>query len=228
MASGDGRLVPERPLSKSEYAYEALRRQILDGELRPGDRLLLRPLAEQLGLSVMPVRDAIRLLERDGLVRAETHRGATVTPVAVGTVVELIGIRMWLEALAVREAATRHDEASLALVRERLAAAEALLGGDPSAFSGANRALHEAIEAPASSELRGVIAELWDRGAQARRRTSLFVLGPDVRPAAQAAHRAIVAALAARDEDAAVAAMLAHREATLAAWRAVADGHAGT
>jgi len=55
-------------LTKTDYAYTELRRRILDGELAPGERLLLRQLAEELGISVMPVRDAIRLLERDGLV----------------------------------------------------------------------------------------------------------------------------------------------------------------
>ena len=96
-----------RPLTKSDYAYQALRRQILDGELAPGERLLLRTLAEVLGLSVMPVRDALRLLERDGLVQTERHRGAIVTPVAVDTVIRLIGIRMWLEALAIPETLVR-------------------------------------------------------------------------------------------------------------------------
>ena len=94
---------PARP--KSEYAYKALRQRILDGVLRPGERLLLRPLAEELGLSVMPVRDAVRLLEGDGLVRVESHRGATVTPIEAETVVALIGIRMWLEVLAINDAA---------------------------------------------------------------------------------------------------------------------------
>jgi DNA-binding transcriptional MocR family regulator len=53
-------------LTKSEYAYAELRRRILDGQLPPGARLLLRPLASELGVSVMPIRDAIRLLERLG------------------------------------------------------------------------------------------------------------------------------------------------------------------
>jgi DNA-binding GntR family transcriptional regulator len=210
----------EQPLTKSEFAYQALRRRIVDGDLRPGERLLLRPLAEQLGLSVMPVRDAMRMLERDGLVQTESHRGSTVTAIAADTVVELIGIRMWLEVLAVQEASPRHTAASLVAVHDRLEDAQAAVGSaDPTAYSRANRALHEAIEVPASPHLRGLIDDIWERASQARRRTSLFTLVPSKPAEAQREHRRIVTALAARDSEAATAAMIAHRDSTLRAWR---------
>ena len=65
-----------------------------------------------------------------------------------------------------------------------------------------------------------MIAELWDRGWAARRRASLFALGPDVRRDAQRAHRVIVDAVARGDAEAAAAATIAHRDATLETWRA--------
>jgi DNA-binding GntR family transcriptional regulator len=220
MGSVEETPLPAAPLTKSAYAYEALRRKILDGELRPGERLRLRPMAEELGLSVMPVRDAVRLLERDGLVHTESHRGATVAPIVAETVISLIGIRMWLEVLCARETALLHDDASLALVHQRLDEAQALVdAADPLAYARANRALHEAIAEPASSELQALMRELWDRSWQARRGSSLYGFVPDRRPEAQAEHRAIVRALDERDPDAAAAAMLVHREATLASWR---------
>lgn len=209
----------EEPLTKSMYAYQVLRRRVLNGELAPGERLLLRPLAEQLGLSVMPVRDALRMLERDGLVQSETHRGTTVTQIDANTIVDLIGIRMWLEVLAVQEATPRHDHASLAIVRESLRAADQAVAGEPLEYSRANRTLHEAIEAPASSELQRLIAELWEKVWQARRRMSLFSLVPEMRTRAQKEHRSIVAALKAADTDAAVEAMTRHRDSTLTVWR---------
>jgi DNA-binding GntR family transcriptional regulator len=220
MSDATDRAPAEQPLTKSMFAYQALRRQILNGDLAPGERLLLRPLAEELGLSVMPVRDALRMLERDGLVRSESHRGSTVTPIASGAIVELIGIRMWLEVLAVNEAAARHTPETLAAVRERLDAAEAeAVHGEPLAYAQANRALHEAIEEPASTELRTMIDDTWERVWQARRRTSLFSLVPDIPAQAQREHRRIVAALVKADAEAAGAAMLAHRKSTLAAWQ---------
>ena len=110
------------PQTKSRYAYEVLREQIVAGTLAPGERLRLRTLAESLGLSEMPVREALRMLSRDGLVEFSDHRGATVTEIPLEDVRETISARMWLEILAVREAVPRHDATSLAAVRRALAA----------------------------------------------------------------------------------------------------------
>lgn len=206
-------------LMKSDYAYAELRRRILDGELPPGTRLLLRPLAAELGISVMPVRDAIRLLERDGLVTSKNHRGATVTTISRETVMELVSIRMWLEILAVREATPRHDAGTLAQVERALAEAErAAASGSALAYAQANRAVHEALEAPAPAGLRQLIDEIWDRFWQERRRMSLFVLVPERIAGAEAEHREIFDAIHRGDADAAVKAMAVHRDSSVAAW----------
>src|ERR671937_118740 len=134
-------------LTKSEYAYAELRKRILDGRLQPGARLLLRPLAHELGVSVMPIRDAIRLLERDGLVTVHNHRSATVTEIERTAVVDSVGIRMWLEILAIREATPRHTARTLAAAERALAdAARAASAGKPLAYARANRAVHTAFE----------------------------------------------------------------------------------
>jgi DNA-binding GntR family transcriptional regulator len=209
-------------LTKSEFAYQELRRRILDGELRPGERLLLRPLAEDLRLSVMPVRDALRMLERDGLVTSESHRGTTVSPISSTTVYDMISMRLWLEVLAIREAVPRHDERTLERVDQELANADAVVEtGDGLAYAAANRALHQAMEAPAPAPIRGLVDELWERLWQARRRMSLFSLLPGSRADAQREHAGIVAAIRSVDADAAAELMARHRESTLASWRRV-------
>jgi DNA-binding GntR family transcriptional regulator len=206
-------------LTKSEYAYQELRRRILEDELAPGERLLLRPLADELGLSVMPVRDALRMLEGDGLVTLESHRGATVTDISRGAVLETISARMWLEVLAVREAAAGHTDASMRAVERAIKAARiAADRGDGAAFTRANRDLHEAIEAPASDTLKELIRELWERLWQVRRRVALYTTVPQRIPEAQEEHEAVVAGLRNGDPDAAGAAMERHRRSTLAAW----------
>jgi len=206
-------------LTKSEYAYQELRRRILEDELAPGERLLPRPLADELGLSVMPVRDALRMLEGDGLVTLESHRGATVTDISRAAVLETISARMWLEVLAVREAAARHTDASMRAVEKAIAATRAAAEkGDGAAFTRANRDLHEAIEGPASETLRELIRELWERLWQVRRRVALYTTVPERIPEAQAEHEAIVAGLRERDPTAAGAAMEQHRRSTLSAW----------
>jgi DNA-binding GntR family transcriptional regulator len=206
-------------LTKSEFAYQELRRRILDDQILPGERLLLRPLAEELGLSVMPVRDALRMLERDGLVTLESHRGATVTQIPKETVIQTISMRMWLEVLAIREAASRHTEDSIANVERMLADAEnAMHAGDGLAFTGANRRLHEAMEEPAPEPIKAQVRDLWERLWQTRRRSALFVLRPEHMAVAHEEHVQIVAALRARDPDAAAAAMERHRSTTIVAW----------
>jgi DNA-binding GntR family transcriptional regulator len=218
MPSTNSRVVTGH-LTKSEYAYHELRRRILDAKLAPGTRLLLRPLAEELGLSVMPVRDALRMLEGDGLVTLESHRGATVTQVPREEILQIIGMRMWMEILAVREATPRHTAASLKRVEKLLADAEqAMSDGDGRAYTRVNRALHEAIEAPAPEPIRQLIRDLWERLWQTRRRTALFETLPHRMPEAQAEHRAVVAAVRAGDAEAAGAAVERHRVSTLAAW----------
>ncbi len=216
------------PVTKSEYAYAELRRRILDQELAPGARLLLRPLARQLGLSVMPVRDAIHKLERDGLVRTQSHRGATVTGISSEAVIQHISIRMWLEVLAIRDATPRHDAASLARVDELLEAADAAARtGDGLAYASANRRLHEALEAPAPAPVLAMIDKVWDQLWQARRRMSLFQLLPQRIQEAQEDHRKIIASVRAKDVETAGQAMADHRLSTLAAWEAaLRDGPA--
>lgn len=213
-------------LTKSDYAYTELRRRILDGELAPGSRMLLRPLADELGVSVMPVRDAIRLLERDGLVATKSHRGATVTGISRDAIIDAISMRMWLEILALREATPRHtaetlEVAELALVQAEHAAAT----GEGIAYTRANRVVHEALEAPASLALRQLIHELWDKLWQARRRMSLFVLSSDRIVGAEAEHRELFDAVRRRDADDAADVMARHRESTLSAWDNVLDEH---
>ncbi len=138
-------------------------------------------LAAELGLSVMPVRDAIRMLEGDGLVRTESHRGTSVAPIDPETVVELIGIRMWLEVLAVIEAAPPHTPQSLcASSTSGWRRPEAAVHGDALVYARANRALHAAIErARVGPQLKSMMSDLFDRGWQARRGSSVYTLVPD-------------------------------------------------
>jgi DNA-binding GntR family transcriptional regulator len=214
------------PLTKAEYAHSELRRRILDGELPPGTRILLRPTAEELGLSMIPVREAIRMLENDGLVETASHRGATVTEISPAAIVQSIGIRMWLEVLAVREATPHHTPATLEHARTLLDKADrAAASGDALGYSRANRDFHEALELPAPARLRALVGEVWDQLWEARRRMSLFILLPERIGVAQAEHRELWEAVARGDAEAAASVMQRHRESTLAAWRnALPDG----
>ena len=210
------------PMTKAEYAYAELRRRILHGEVNAGTRLRLRHLAGELRLSEMPIREALRLLQRDGLVSFQSHRGATVTAVSPEHVIERISIRTWLEVLATEEAAGAHTDRSLASVEAALERAQgAAEAGDPMQFSAENRAFHEAVHAPASPLLREAIAAEWDRVWQARRQRSLFAVVPRRMLEAQQEHRLLFDALCRGAAADAVLAMTEHRRRTLQTWRQV-------
>ncbi|MDO9210228.1 MAG: GntR family transcriptional regulator [Deltaproteobacteria bacterium] len=91
-------------ISKSEYVYRSLRGAILNGVIKPGSFLNQAELAEQIQVSRMPIRDAINMLAREGLVRIILHKGAKVTHFSPKDIQEIYAIRKILEGYAIREA----------------------------------------------------------------------------------------------------------------------------
>lgn len=111
-----------RPVSSPNPAdaYHQIRRWIVEGRLRPDERLVEQRLAEDLQLSRTPVREALRMLQSEGLVRFEPNRGARVRSLTVNDIADLYELRGRLEAMAAELAATRATPEELA----RLDAAE--------------------------------------------------------------------------------------------------------
>jgi DNA-binding GntR family transcriptional regulator len=90
------------PRSLAELAWMALREEILTGRLAPGTPLRLRDLAARLGMSVIPVREALHRLHQEGLVSREAQKGAVVAPVSVQDMEDLYRVRIELEGLAIQ------------------------------------------------------------------------------------------------------------------------------
>ena len=82
-----------------------LRQEILNGNFEPGERLVQEELAATLGVSRMPIREALRILEAEGLVELQPHRGAVVRSLGADDVEEIYALRAQLEELAVRQSA---------------------------------------------------------------------------------------------------------------------------
>ncbi|MBU8906599.1 GntR family transcriptional regulator [Desertibacillus haloalkaliphilus] len=98
------------------YVTTSLRQAILDGTLKKGERLKQEEWATRLGVSRMPVREALRQLQIEGLVKIEPHRGAIVTPITVEDIEEIYHTRSFLEGLAVEKSLpylTREDKEEL-------------------------------------------------------------------------------------------------------------------
>jgi DNA-binding GntR family transcriptional regulator len=181
---------------------EALRRDIVGGRYRPGARLKIQDLAARYDVSMMPVREALRQLEGERLITLDAHRGATVRAVTVRFVRDLYGVRDALEGLLVERCARLATDAEI-LAIEALAAAweTAADRGDAARLLEANRRLHEKINRIGENEEAFhllssgwplILALRLQIGFGARRLNEI-----------RDQHRALVAAIAARDPAAA-------------------------
>ncbi len=116
----------QRGKSLHEQAYEALRVSILSGELAPGDRLIETQLAQGLQVSRTPLREALRQLQREGLVTADISGGLRVTTISADDAIQLYDCRLALEQLSVAEACRNASDAQLQRLAEFVNKAEAL------------------------------------------------------------------------------------------------------
>ncbi|PTX64603.1 GntR family transcriptional regulator [Melghirimyces profundicolus] len=87
-------------LNKQQYAYQILRSRILDGTYSPGYRLVINQIAKEMSLSAIPVREAIRQLEADGLIQYKPYSGAVVTPIDKNQYLETLSTLAVLEGYA--------------------------------------------------------------------------------------------------------------------------------
>ena len=111
----------QKTASSHVDAYERLLNAIDSGELAPGSRLLEAQLAERLGVSRTPVREALRRLEAQGLVTHEPHRGVVVAELDYDQLGELYAVREVLEGTAARLAARHASPEEVEVLREMVA-----------------------------------------------------------------------------------------------------------
>lgn len=97
-----------RPLR--EIVYEELKRQIMIGEIPPGTRMMEVELAEDMGVSRTPIREAIRKLEKEGLVSIEPRRGAYASEISIKDMVDVLEVREFLESMAAGLAAKKINQ----------------------------------------------------------------------------------------------------------------------
>jgi DNA-binding GntR family transcriptional regulator len=204
-------MTDETEIPQGQTAYRRLLDDIRNGALLPGARLRETELAERLGISRTPVREAIRQLEADGLVTHLPRQGATIRSLDHGEVIELYEMRAVLEGTAARLAA----RAASAIELEELAALndELATAAPGSTAREVNRQFHRTL-------LDSARNRFLVKAMNALQRT-LLILGPSTladgtrATDAVAEHAEILRALSARDGEAAEAAMRLHIEAAL-------------
>ena len=117
-----------RPLR--EIVYEELKRQILVGEIAPGTRMMEVDLACEMGVSRTPIREAIRKLEKEGLVTIEPRRGAYASDISIKDMLDVLEVRQNLEGMAAALAASKvSEEEKLAFIKANEDYKKAILGG---------------------------------------------------------------------------------------------------
>ncbi|MFT4230542.1 MAG: GntR family transcriptional regulator [Microbacterium sp.] len=165
--------------SKSERAYEWLRDRIAHREYSPGYRLVLGTIADRLEMSVVPVREAIRRLEAEGLVTFERNVGARVAVVDEGEYVYTMQLLGLVEGCATALSAPLLDAAALdraAAVNERMR--HILDRFDAHAFTRLNEQFHSVLYEPCPNpHLLDVVHQGWSR--LTRLRDSTFAFVPD-------------------------------------------------
>ena len=196
-------------LSKSQLAYDYLRDRIALHELSPGYRLVLQSIADELAMSVVPVREAIRRLEAEGLLTHEPRRGLSVSRPDHSQIVELYVMREILEGAAARLAAQHASETEIAAMEE-LVAGEPAVFADAPKLAAVNQRLHGLLYLAAHN--RYLLRSLEQLSATMALLPSLLTFGGRARQAHEE-HLALLAALRARDGAAAEEAAKAHSRA---------------
>lgn len=210
-------MVDDIQLQMNEYlplrdvVFQTLRQAILRGELKPGERLMEIHLAQKLGVSRTPVREAIRKLELEGLVLMVPRKGAVVAEITVSDLEDVLEIRMALEELAVKSACRRISAEQLENLKQLAEKfRRTLKGDDVGACAQADMEFHDAIyNATENGRLVQILNNLREQMYRYRMeylkdRQSHGILVKE--------HEEILRALEIKDEEAALQATCSHIE----------------
>lgn len=204
-------LTVERPVAMRRRVYDSLRDRILRGRIPPSTRLVEARLAQEIGASRTPVREALHLLEREGLVEAFPRGGYRVRGIAWSEVEEICEIRVLNETLAARWAIERMDETDRAALEENVARSEAALRDDRwDSFAEYDGEFHEILVRASRSPRLLELCQTLRRHMLLYRAESLA--DPDAVSLALEGHRRIAARIRARDREGVAAAIRRHLE----------------
>ncbi|MCB8943733.1 MAG: GntR family transcriptional regulator [Ardenticatenaceae bacterium] len=203
--------------SKNEVVYELLHQAIIRGDYKPGERVVIDDVATKLGVSSIPIREALRQLEADGFVEIAPYVGATVTEISADSIFEIFGLLETMEAICARSACRCMTDAEIAKLDELVQQMDASMN-DPENWSKLNKTFHLQICDYAHTglikEMMRKVLDHWDR---LRVQYMKDVLGLRVEMA-QAEHRQIMIAFHNRNADEAEQFIRVHNQNALAAY----------
>jgi len=203
--------------SKNEVVYNLLHQAILHGEYQPGERLVIDELASKLGVSAIPIREALRQLEADGFVQIAPYVGATVTEISADSVFEIFALLETMEAICARAACQRMDKAEIDKLDELVQRMDACKG-DPECWVKLNKQFHLQICDYAHTrlikEMMEKVLDHWDRLRTCYMKDVLVVR----LEMAQLEHRQIMEAFHNGETDEVEGLLRKHNQSALAAY----------
>jgi DNA-binding GntR family transcriptional regulator len=226
-----GRMIVPAPalqhVTKQQFVYGLLRSAIIKCELAPGERLVIDELARRFQVSIIPVREALRVLQSEGLVVSVAHTGTTVAPISRASVYEVFTILEGLEVVSTRAAASRATQAELdKLTRIVRAMDEAVVNDHPADWADLNTAFHLAIGRVAGMPLlEDMLRRALDNWDRIRRHYFRDVLARRI-PQAQDEHQLILTQITQRDLPALELTVRAHNQRALESYSSYLDSAA--
>ncbi|MFW2340005.1 MAG: GntR family transcriptional regulator [Acidimicrobiia bacterium] len=202
-----------------ELVLEQLRQKILSGELAAGSRLVQSDVALTMGVSTTPIREALRDLATEGLVRFDPHRGAVVPELSSDEFKEIYEFRMLLEPKAMRKAVERVTPELLERL-DRLHR-QMMEETDPARWVQMNREFHMGVyEVGVSPRIAAIIRSLQDASVMY---VGVALGAPGLLGEANEGHGAILESLQRRDPDMAAEATLSHLKSSMKAFDSLPD-----
>ncbi|MDT7630091.1 MAG: hypothetical protein QOI50_2021 [Pseudonocardiales bacterium] len=211
-----------RPPTAQQAVLAELRRAILEGELPPGSQLIQEAVAEKLGVSRVPVREAMRILQGEGQISYTPHQGYFIAQLDLQELEEIRRIRELLEEEAVVKAMPNlRDEDIAAMVEAYDEMEQAGTAGDISAMNAAHTRFHFALLAASGMpRMIRILRQLWDAADPYR---AVYHGEEASRHTAQKQHAALLRAAKHRDTARAVKILRDHRQQTIDRLRGALD-----
>jgi DNA-binding GntR family transcriptional regulator len=204
--------------SKKELVSETLRQAILNGELLPGTRLVIDDLAKQLGVSPIPVREALQQLDADGYIVLEPYLGAKVAPIEAESVIEVFSLLETMEVVSSRTACQHMSDADFSALEIILLRMDSLIN-EPELWSQENRHFHSFICEKSGTRLIGsLMSKVLDHWDRLHRYFLKDVFARRLRQA-QREHWEILKSLRARDPARTETVVRQHAQAAMSAYQ---------
>ncbi len=205
--------------TKQEMVYQTLRNTIMRGALRPGTRLVIEEIANRLKVSHIPVREALQLLQSEGLVVTIPHAGATVAPIEQESITEIFTLMEGLELVATRAATARMTPPALQALTSLVEQMDsALQQANYEQWAEFNSQFHRLIaqitDMPMLQEMTDRVFDHWDRIRRYFFASVLYHRADQ----AQQEHHAIVAAMQQQDYAHLESLVKQHNQGALAAY----------